>query len=77
MSRVQAARKDQGLEFTDRVEVRIDGSERLLRVARDGAEEISRECLATRVLVGERGPESRQHELGEVELSLSVQKAGE
>src|SRR5258708_30376228 len=33
-SRVQAARKDLGLEFTARIRLRADGSERLVRVAR-------------------------------------------
>ena len=74
MSRVQAARKDQGFEFTDRVEVKIDGDERLLRVARQGADVIARECLATQVLIGQRGAESRDHGFGEVALALSVTK---
>ena len=46
MSRVQAARKDLGLEFSARVRLWIDGSERLLRVAQSGQQHLSQECLA-------------------------------
>jgi isoleucyl-tRNA synthetase len=75
LSRVQAARKDRGYEFTDRIELRIDGDERLVRVARASAEEIGKACLATTVLVGSRGDGAEKHDLGDAELWLSVKKA--
>jgi isoleucyl-tRNA synthetase len=77
LSRVQGARKDQGLDFTDRVIVHIEGDERLQRVARSGSDEIARECLATQVIVGERGSDPHEHDLGEATLTLSVRKAEE
>src|SRR5690606_19535441 len=39
LSRVQATRKELGLEFTDRVEITLDGTERLVRVAREHSDE--------------------------------------
>ncbi len=77
MSRVQAARKDRGYEFTDRIELAIDGDERLMRVARESAAEIGKACLATQVVVGTRGDGAEKHDLGDAELWLSVKKASQ
>ena len=46
-NRIQAARKEMGLDFVDRIEVHIAGSARALRIAEANAEAIRRECLAT------------------------------
>ncbi|MFZ5897302.1 MAG: isoleucine--tRNA ligase [Myxococcota bacterium] len=75
LSRIQAARKDGGLGFTDRVVLSIDGSERVVRVARQGESEIKQECLATGVRFGERADAAQTHELGEEQLVLTLQKA--
>jgi isoleucyl-tRNA synthetase len=75
LSRIQAARKDRQLAFTDRVEIWIDGSERLMRVARAGKDHIARECLGTLVHIGERGADANEHALGDETLVLCVRKA--
>jgi isoleucyl-tRNA synthetase len=74
LSRIQATRKDLGLAFTDRVELLIDGSERLIRVAKAGSEQITRECLASSVHFGERGADPKEHQLGDESVLLSVRK---
>ncbi|HLV65588.1 MAG TPA: class I tRNA ligase family protein [Polyangiaceae bacterium] len=74
LSRVQATRKELGLEFTDRVEITLDGTERLVRVAREHSDEIARECLGTAVRIGEHTAESREHGIGEERLFLAVRK---
>ncbi len=71
-SRVQAARKDLGLEFTARVRLSIDGSERLLRVARSGEQHLSQECLAPEVRFA-RHDAAKDFSIGEETLSLHVE----
>jgi isoleucyl-tRNA synthetase len=73
-SRVQAARKDLGLEFTARIKLCIDGSERLVRVARAGESHLKQECLATD-LVFELHGSAKEHALGEESLRLYVEPA--
>ncbi len=75
VSRVQATRKEMRLDFADRIELRMDGSERVLRVARAGEEHIQRECLATDVSFGDVGADAKEHQLGDEVLRLTVKKA--
>jgi isoleucyl-tRNA synthetase len=75
LSRIQATRKELGLEFTDRIELFVDGTERLSRVARAGEGELRGECLATRVYFGERAEGSREHAIGDEALWLAVRKS--
>ena len=49
MVRRQAARRDAGLEVTDRIELTLDGDGELLVAARAHHDYIAREALATRV----------------------------
>ncbi|MEP7048976.1 MAG: class I tRNA ligase family protein [Pseudomonadota bacterium] len=70
-SRVQAARKDLGLEFTARVQIWLDGSERLLRVVRAGERHLSQECLASEVKFALHNA-AKEHVLGEEALRLHV-----
>jgi isoleucyl-tRNA synthetase len=72
VSRIQGARKDQGMKFTDRVEVFLDGSERIERVARAGRDHIARECLATSVEIGKVPPSAKEHAIGEELVRLDV-----
>ncbi|HEX3773252.1 MAG TPA: DUF5915 domain-containing protein, partial [Polyangiaceae bacterium] len=74
VSRVQAARKELGLEFTARVKLWIGGGERLLRVARAGENHLRQECLASEVSFGSHAA-SKQYELGEEALVLHVEPA--
>jgi isoleucyl-tRNA synthetase len=69
MSRVQAARKELGLEFSARVRLWIDGSERLLRVARSGQQHLSQECLAPEVQFAKH-PTAKEYAIGEETLWL-------
>ncbi len=75
MSRMQATRKELGLEFTDRIALWIDGSERLRRVAAAGRELIARECLAASVQV-ETTDGMKEHSIGDEVLRLRVEKSG-
>jgi isoleucyl-tRNA synthetase len=71
-SRVQAARKDLGLEFTARIKLSLDGSERVLRVARGGEGHLSQECLATEVVFAPHAA-AKEHTLGDEVLRLHVE----
>jgi isoleucyl-tRNA synthetase len=73
-SRIQQARKDGKLEFTDRIRLRIDGSERVLRVAAAGREHIQRECLASSLEIGGIGAAAGDVRLGEETLRLELEK---
>ncbi len=74
LSRVQAARKDLGLEFTARVALWLDGSERLLRVLRAGEPHLSQECLASEVRFAAHAA-AKEHALGDEALRLYVAPA--
>jgi isoleucyl-tRNA synthetase len=71
-SRVQAARKELGLEFTARVRLWIDGSDRLVAVARGGQLHLSQECLAPEVRFT-RHDSAKEHSIGEETLWLYVE----
>jgi isoleucyl-tRNA synthetase len=49
LNRVQTARKDMGLDFVDRIEVGVSGTERAKRVVEANAATIAAECLAVSV----------------------------
>ena len=49
LTRIQTARKEMGLEFTDRIEVGVGGSERATRIVKAHESVIKSECLATKV----------------------------
>jgi isoleucyl-tRNA synthetase len=76
LSRVQAARKQAELDFTDRIELWLDGTDRVLRVGKSGEPTILRECLVTRVHWGEASPPSgfTEHELGQERLRIALQR---
>src|SRR5690606_39740442 len=61
VSRVQAARKEKKLGFSDRVQLRVGGSERIQRIVEQHQEHIKSECLATELVW-----ESAQTELQKV-----------
>jgi isoleucyl-tRNA synthetase len=72
VSRVQAARKELGLDFTARVRLSLDGSERVVRVARAGEQHLRQECLASEVRFEPNGG-AKEHSLGEESLRLHVE----
>jgi isoleucyl-tRNA synthetase len=74
LSRVQAARKDLGLEFSARIKLWLDGSERLLRVMRNGEQHLAQESLASEVRFV-RHASAKEHALGDEALWLFVEGA--
>ena len=52
LNRVQAARKDLSLEFSDRIQIHLAGSERALRIAAANEATIKGECLVTALHLG-------------------------
>ena len=73
VSRIQAARKEQKLDFTDRIVVHLDGGERILRVARAGASHIQKECLADAVRIGSKAERAKEFSLGGEVAQLGVE----
>jgi isoleucyl-tRNA synthetase len=75
LSRVQAARKDAALEFTQRIRIQVDATERLLRVVRDGQEQLKSESLATSVELGVRAEGVEAVAIGDEQLWFSISKS--
>ncbi|MFO0569305.1 MAG: class I tRNA ligase family protein [Polyangiaceae bacterium] len=78
LSRIQAARKELELDFTDKIRVHLDGSERVVRVARAAEAHISAECLASEIAIGEiraGAPAAKDHALGDQTAKIAVEKA--
>ncbi len=71
-SRLQATRKDLALEYTDRIEVFLGGSERIVRVAQTGSEHLQRECLASSLRFEDPPEAPKSYALGDEELTLLV-----
>ena len=63
LARVQAARKDLALGYTDRIRLWVDGDARVRRVAEAARESISRETLAAELHVGPEGLTGQEEEL--------------
>ena len=74
LSRVQGERKEQGLDFVDRIQLQLDGSERILRVAQAGVEQIKRECLVAEVVFSCPN-DAVEHAIGDERLRFVVTKA--
>ena len=72
---VQNARKNAGLEITDRIELALSGDEGLLDAARTHTAYIADEVLATAVeLDGERGPGGEEVTIEGRELTIQVSR---
>ena len=56
LNRLQTARKEMGLEFTQRICVGVAGAERAMRIARDHASTIKTECLVVDLSAGPLPP---------------------
>jgi isoleucyl-tRNA synthetase len=63
LARVQAARKDMALGYTDRIRLWVDGDARVRKVTQEAREAISRETLAAEVNVGPEGLTGQEEEL--------------
>jgi isoleucyl-tRNA synthetase len=78
LSRIQAARKDMGLDFVDRIRISIGGSERVVRVASAHHATIASECLAVVVTVGadaDAGGETREVDVEGDKVVFRITKA--
>ncbi|AEI64976.1 isoleucine--tRNA ligase [Corallococcus macrosporus] len=63
LARVQGARKDLELGYTDRIQLWVDGDARVKRVTDEARELIARETLAASVLVGPEGLTGQEEEV--------------
>jgi isoleucyl-tRNA synthetase len=72
---VQNARKNAGLEVTDRIELRLAGDERLLEAARAHERYVAGETLATNVVYGD-GDAPAAARIDGSELRIGVTRAG-
>ncbi|APR77265.1 Isoleucyl-tRNA synthetase [Minicystis rosea] len=78
LSRVQGARKELDLGFTDRIRLSIDGSERTRRVATAIRDELAAESLAVEVVIGPASftGERREGPVDGEEVILTIARAG-
>ncbi len=74
VSRVQAERKAAQLDFVDRIRLCVDGSERMLRIAREHAAHVQGECLAAELRLGEAPASAAEHTLGEEVLRVHIER---
>jgi isoleucyl-tRNA synthetase len=72
---VQSARRDAGLEITDRIELRLDGDSELLDAAREHQAYIAGEVLATS-LDCDGGADASVHLIEGRELKISLRPDG-
>jgi isoleucyl-tRNA synthetase len=71
---VQNARKEAGLEVSDRIELRLGGDEELIDTAREHESYIAGETLATAVSYDGAGPDTITATIEGRELSIGVAK---
>lgn len=82
LSRVQGVRKEMGLGFTERVNLAVEGSERVCRVAEGSKSALIQEALALRVNIGEgalarlEGAESKSFSVDGEDLILAIKRLG-
>jgi isoleucyl-tRNA synthetase len=77
-NRVQTLRKEMGLEYADRIRVRVEGSERVRRIVETHREALASEVLAVEVTFGSAKPmggEVRELEVEQESLVLEVARA--
>ena len=77
LNRVQTARKEMGLEFVDRIAVRLSGNDRAVRIAKVHEQTIKSECLAVELTFaeGDAGAEAREIEIEGDKVQLGITKA--
>ncbi len=71
---VQNARKESGLEITDRIELHLSGDEELLAAARNYEQYVGGETLATRISFGPDGDTGETAMIDGRELSIAVRR---
>jgi len=77
LAKVQAARKDMALGYTDRIRLWVDGDARVVRVTQEAKELISRETLASELNTGPQGFTGKEEEfsLNGLPARLRVERA--
>ncbi len=75
LNKIQTARKEIGLEFTDRIAVAVDGDERTTRIVKTHEATIKSECLAIDVRVGDGAKADREVEVEGEKVRLGITKA--
>ena len=84
LNRIQTARKEMGLDFVDRIRVRLAGSDRAMRIAKSHETTIKSECLAIDLAFGDgaasttAGPapwQAREIDLEGDKVQLEITKA--
>jgi isoleucyl-tRNA synthetase len=80
LSRVQGARKEMSLGFTERIELYVDGSDRVKKVIEASRDALMSEALATRLVVGSApegaAAETRRVSVDGEELAMGVVRLG-
>ena len=73
---IQNARKESGLDVSDRIELRLGGDEELLEAAREHEAYIAGETLATEVHYDGAGPDVISATIDGYELHIGVARVG-
>ena len=72
---VQNARKEAGLEVTDRIALALDGDEQLLAAVREHEQAIAGEVLATSLSNGEAAAQAAEADIKGRRLRIALRKA--
>jgi isoleucyl-tRNA synthetase len=72
---VQAARKDAGLDVSDRIDLSLDGDPPLIAAAREHEAVIAREVLASSFSLGSLNGEASQSVIDGMALRIALRKA--
>ena len=77
VSRIQTLRKEMGLEYVERIQVWLQGSEALRAVVQDHGDYVQGETLCSRLTLGEapEGSETRTVKVGDLEVGIGVVRA--
>jgi len=75
-SRVQAARKDQGLEYTDRIKLWLSGGERLAKIIATYGDGMAKEVLAAEVQVGTSNRQQDEVDIDGETVGIAIEKIG-
>jgi isoleucyl-tRNA synthetase len=72
---IQAARKDAGLDVSDRIELAVDGDDELLAASREHEQAIAGEVLATRFTIGAADAHAPQAAVDGMALRIALRRA--
>ncbi len=75
VNRVQNMRKDLDFEVTDRIDLYVDGDEKLIKYLSDFNDYISNEVLARTIKFNSEGGSVQEWELGDYKCKIGIEKA--